>query len=49
MMGVDVASEHVDVATVGAEPPDALSRVAHAADGHSVRADSLLSLVWPCP
>jgi transposase len=35
MVGIDVASAHVDVAVIGAELPATLARVNNDADGHS--------------
>ena len=44
MVGIDVASAHVDVAAIGAELPAALSHVGNDADGHSALADGLARL-----
>lgn len=44
MVGIDVASEHVDVAAIGAELPGALARLANDADGHSALAEGLVRL-----
>lgn len=44
MVGIDVASEHVDVAVIGAELPASLTRVSNDADGHSALADGLVRL-----
>lgn len=44
MVGIDVASAHVDVAAVGAELPAALSHVCNDTDGHSALADGLVRL-----
>ena len=44
MVGIDVASEHVDVAAIGAELPAALARVSNDADGHSALAEGLVRL-----
>lgn len=44
MVGIDVASEHVDVAAIGAQLPTSLSRVTNDADGHSALAAGLVEL-----
>jgi len=44
MIGIDVASAHVDVAAIGGELPVALGRVANDAEGHSALADGLARL-----
>jgi transposase len=44
MVGIDVASLHVDVAAIGAELPASLARVSNDADGHSALADGLARL-----
>ena len=44
MVGIDVASAHVDVAAIGAELPATLSHVGNDADGHSALADGLARL-----
>jgi hypothetical protein len=44
MVGIDVASEHVDVAAIGAELPASLARVSNDTDGHSKLADGLVRL-----
>ena len=44
MVGIDVASAHVDVAAIGVELPAALGRVGNDADGHSALADGLARL-----
>lgn len=44
MVGVDVASLHVDVAAIGAELPATLARVSNDADGHSTLAEGLIRL-----
>ena len=44
MIGIDVASAHVDVAAMGGELPAALSQVGNDADGHSALADGLARL-----
>jgi transposase len=44
MVGIDVASEHVDVAAIGDKLPGALTRLANDADGHSALADGLSRL-----
>lgn len=44
MVGIDVASEHVDVAVIGAELSASLARVSNDADGHSALADGLVRL-----
>ena len=44
MVGIDVASTHVDVAVVGATLPAELARVSNDADGHSALADALVRL-----
>jgi len=44
MVGIDVASQHVDVAAIGAELPASLVRVGNDADGHGVLADGLVGL-----
>lgn len=44
MVGIDVASAHVDVAAIGAELPASLSRVSNDADGHSALAEALARL-----
>jgi len=43
-VGIDVASEHVDVAFHGAEVPASLRQVSNDADGHSALADALVAL-----
>ena len=45
MVGIDVASLHVDVAAISAELPASLTRVSNDADGHSALADGLARLV----
>jgi transposase len=44
MVGIDVASAHVDVAVLGGELPAALARVDNDAEGHSRLADGLARL-----
>ena len=44
MIGIDVASAHVDVAAVGAELPAALRHIGNDADGHGALADGLARL-----
>jgi transposase len=44
MVGIDVASEHVDVVAIGAELAASLARVSNDADGHSALADGLARL-----
>jgi len=44
MVGIDVASTHVDVAAISAELPAALRHVSNDAEGHSVLADGLARL-----
>lgn len=44
MVGIDVASAHVDVAAIGAELPSALRQISNDADGHSALADGLVRL-----
>jgi transposase len=44
MVGIDVASAHVDVAAIGAELPAALRHVSNDADGHGALADGLVRL-----
>jgi transposase len=44
MVGIDVASTHVDVAAIGIELPSALAQVPNDADGHSALADGLARL-----
>jgi len=44
MIGIDVASTHVDVAALGAELPAVLHRVGNDAEGHSALADGLARL-----
>ena len=44
VVGIDVASEHVDVAALGAGLPATLARVSNDADGHSALADGLVRL-----
>jgi transposase len=44
MVGIDVASTHVDVAAVGAQVPAALRHVSNDPDGHSALADGLARL-----
>jgi len=44
MVGIDVASAHVDVVAIGAELPAALGQVSNDADGHSALADGLAQL-----
>lgn len=44
MVGIDVASKHVDVAALGAELPASLRQVSNDADGHSALADGLTRL-----
>ena len=44
MVGIDVASEHVDVAALGTELPGSLARVANDADGHSALAEGLVRI-----
>ena len=44
MVGIDVASEHVDVAAIGAALPASLARVSNDADGHSALAEGLVRL-----
>ena len=44
MVGIDVASQHVDVAAIGAELAASLGRVSNDADGHSALADGLARL-----
>ncbi len=44
MVGIDVASMHVDVAAIGTELPAALGRVNNDVDGHSALADGLARL-----
>jgi transposase len=43
-VGIDVASEHVDVAVIGASLPEQLKRIENTADGHSALADGLARL-----
>jgi len=44
MVGIDVASTHVEVAAIGAELPAALSRVGNDAEGHGTLANGLARL-----
>jgi len=44
MVGIDVASTHVDVAAIGAELPATLNHVGNDAEGHSALADGLARL-----
>lgn len=44
MVGIDVASKHVDVAALGAELPANLRQVGNDADGHSTLAEGLVRL-----
>lgn len=44
MVGIDVASRHVDVAAIGAELAASLARVSNDAGGHSALADGLVRL-----
>ena len=44
MVGIDVASAHVDVAAIGAELPATLNQVGNDAEGHSALADGLARL-----
>jgi len=44
MVGIDVASEHVDVAVIGAELPASLRRVSNDPEGHSALAEGLVRL-----
>lgn len=44
MVGIDVASEYVDVAVIGAELPASLARASNDADGHSALAEGLARL-----
>jgi transposase len=44
MVGIDVASTHVDVVAIGAELPAALRHVSNDTEGHSVLADGLARL-----
>ncbi len=44
MVGIDVASEHVDVAAIGAQLSASLSRVTNDAEGHSALAVGLAEL-----
>lgn len=44
MVGIDVASTHVDVAAIGVELPAALAHVSNDVDGHSALADGLAHL-----
>ena len=44
MIGIDVASTHVDVAASGAPLPSSLARVANDAEGHSALAAGLAAL-----
>lgn len=44
MVGIDVASTHVEVAAIGIELPATLSRVGNDAEGHSVLAEGLARL-----
>jgi transposase len=44
MVGIDVASTHVDVAALGADLPAALSHVTNDPEGHSALADGLARL-----
>lgn len=44
MIGIDVASKHVEVAAIGAELPAALRQVPNDADGHSALAEALARL-----
>ena len=44
MVGIDVASTHVDVAAIGAMLPAALAQVSNDADGHTALADGLARL-----
>ena len=43
MVGIDVASAHVDVACLGAALPAELAHVCNDADGHSALADALVT------
>jgi transposase len=43
-VGIDVASEHVDVVALGGQLPVSLSRVSNEAEGHSALADGLVGL-----
>jgi transposase len=44
MVGIDVASSHVDVARVGAALPAELAHVSNDAEGHSALAEALVKL-----
>jgi transposase len=44
MVGIDVASTHVDVAAIGVELPVALAQVSNDVDGHGALADGLARL-----
>lgn len=44
LVGIDVASTHVDVSVIGAQLPSELARVSNDADGHSALADGLMRL-----
>lgn len=44
MVGIDVASEHVDVVAIGAELPAGMSRVMNDPDGHGALTDALVRL-----
>lgn len=44
MVGIDVASAHVDVAVLGSKLPEGLARVSNDPDGHSALADGLAEL-----
>lgn len=44
MVGIDVASEHVDVVVIGAELPTGMSRVMNDPDGHGALSDALVRL-----
>ena len=44
MIGIDVASDHVDVAALGAPLPAGLARVSNDVQGHTRLADALVEL-----
>ncbi len=44
MVGIDVASKHVELAAIGAELPAVLRQVPNDADGHSTLAEALVRL-----
>jgi transposase len=44
MIGIDVASTHVEVAAIGAELSGTLSRIGNEAEGHTAVADGLARL-----